>query len=299
MSFLRRRRRAPSATPLAVDVVCALGEGPTWDADRRVAHLVDIVGGTLWELSLGPRPVATEVLRVDGELGAAVHAEGGGFLLAAGGGLRHVGSDLATRHQVDLVPASVRSRLNDGATDPAGRFLVGSLALDGRRGGERLWRLEHDGTVTVLDDDLDLSNGLGWSPDGGTLYSVDSTPGTVWARTYDVDTGRTGNRRRLLTVEDGTPDGLTVDAEGNLWIAIWGRGEVRGFSASGAPLEAIAVDAPPTTSCAFVGADLDTLLITTAAMAEPGVDQTRDGGRLFSLDRGVRGRPTTAWRPVA
>ena len=248
-------------------------------------------------IGLAPAPVATPVYRCDTTLGAAVHAVGGGFLLAAGGALRHVDAAGRLLREVPLVPDGVDSRLNDGGTDPAGRYVVGSLSLDRRSGQERLWRLEHDGEVTVLDDDLTLSNGLGWSPDGGTFYSVDSVPGTVWGRNYDCESGRVGRRHRLFDIGDGTPDGLTVDADGNLWVAIWSRGECRCYTAAGEVIEVVTVGAPLATSCAFVNADLSTLLVTTAGKEVEGVHQTGEAGRPFVVDLPVTGQTTVPWKP--
>lgn len=288
-----------TAQVLDVDVVCQLGEGPTWDAARQRAHFVDIDGGTLWELALGPdRTTATQVHSCLPPLGAAVHALSGGFLLATKRMLRQVDELGVTQAEFELVADSIDSRLNDGACDPAGRYLVGSLALDGRTGQERLWRLEQSGSVTVVDDDLTLSNGLGWSPDGGTFYNIDSVPGLVWVRDYDADNGRIGRRHRLLQITDATPDGMTVDGAGNLWIAIWSGAEVRAFTPKGELVEVVRISAPLITSCAFVGPELTTLLITSAGKEADGVEQTKDGGRVFTVEPGVRGRPTTSWKPV-
>lgn len=288
-----------TAQVLDADLVCQLGEGPTWDAVRQRAHFVDIDRGALWELVLGPGLTTTTLIHsCHPPLGAAVHAVTGGFLLATERTLRHVDESGVTQAEFELVPESADSRLNDGACDPAGRYLVGSLALDGRTSQERLWRLEESGALTVVDDDLTLSNGLGWSPDGGTFYTVDSVPGVVWGRDYDVDSGRTGPRHRVLEITDATPDGMTVDAEGNLWIAIWSAAEVRAFTPKGELVEIVMISAPLTTSCAFVGSELTTLLITTAGKEADGVLQTKQGGRVFSVEPGVRGRPTTGWNPV-
>src|SRR5664279_4569071 len=139
------------------DVVCALGEGPTWDADAGVVHWVDIDRGVLYEAPVGVGASAgadgvgptRTVLTIDGTLGAAVHAEGDGFLLAASRHLEHRDASGATVGTWELIPAGQSRRLNDGACDPAGRYVVGSLSLGGSGGEEQLWRLEHDGTVTV------------------------------------------------------------------------------------------------------------------------------------------------------
>ncbi len=292
----------PTARPLDLDIRCRLGEGPTWDPEGRVAHMVDIDEGVLWEISFGigeEEPRAVVVLRLRTTLGAAVHSDDGGFLLAQGQSLQHVDLNGRLVREIPVIAPGTASRLNDGAVDREGRYLVGSLALDGRSGQEHLWQLDHDGSLRVLDDDLNLSNGLGWSPDGSVLYSVDSVPGAIWARDYDADTGRCGVRHRLLTVVDGTPDGLAVDEEGNLWVAIWGRGEIRGYRPDGRQTESISVGPPHTTSCAFAGPALQTLLITTAGRQVGSTPPTPWCGRIFVADMAVSGRPTTAWRHIA
>ena len=198
---------------------------------------------------------------------------------------------------VQLIPDAKVSRLNDGKCDPAGRFLVGSMALDDRTGEEVLLSIGHTGSITVLDGDLTLSNGLGWSPDATVLYSTDTIPGVIWSRAYDVDTGTVGPRREFLHITDGSPDGLCLDTDGNLWIAIWGAGEVRCYSPTATHLATVAVAAPNTSSVAFVGPGLDTLLITTASeqLSEPQSAEYPDSGRLFTCGVGATGLPVAPW----
>ncbi len=195
------------------------------------------------------------------------------------------------------IVAQPTRRLNDGGCDPAGNFLVGTLALDGARGGESLVRIERDQRVTVLDDDLTLSNGLAWSADGTLLYSVDTVPGVVWVRSYDTASGCVGTRREWLRVADGSPDGICMDAEGHLWIACWGAGQVRRYTPDRRLAGIVDVPAPHTSSVAFVGDGLDQLLITTATvdLAEEQLAAFPDSGRLFLADVGVAGLPVTAW----
>lgn len=164
---------------------CTLGEGPRWNQTRGTAQWVDIDNGLLYDTSVDhwdPRPL----IEVDGLLPAALECSTEGqMLLVLRDGLAHVDADGHVLSSRRLLEPGIDSRLNDASIDPEGRLLVGSLALDDRKGQERLWRLEHDGELTVLDDDLTISNGLGWSPDGATFYSVDSAPGMVWQRSYD------------------------------------------------------------------------------------------------------------------
>jgi sugar lactone lactonase YvrE len=203
----------------------------------------------------------------------------------------------AVEDWIEIIPEGTRSRLNDGGCDPAGRFLVGSLPLDGRSGEEVLVRVDGHGAVDVIDNDLGLSNGLGFTPSGDTLYSTDTRPGVIWVRPYDASTGTVGPRREFLRIERGKPDGLCVDRDGNLWIAIWGAGEVRCHAADGALIAVVAVAAPNTSSVAFVGAELDTLLITTASeqLTESQLAEYPDSGRLFTVDVGGRGLPVPLW----
>jgi sugar lactone lactonase YvrE len=268
-----------------------LGEGPLWDAPRERLLWVDVDAGTVHEGRLdGDRVVVTGSQHRDRTVGAVV-CSAAGDLLVAGAQTVH------TTREVRVVPAGARRRLNDGACDPAGAFLVGTLALGDTEGQETLVRLERDGSLTVLDDDLNLSNGLCWSPDGTLLYSIDSVPGIVWVRSYDATTGATGPRREWLRITDGLPDGLCADAEGHLWIAVWGAGEVRRFTPDGRPAGVVTVPAPHTTSVAFAGPGLNRLLITTAtAMLD--AEQLAAypmSGRLFLADVGVTGLSVTPW----
>jgi len=266
-----------------------LGEGPVWDAPRERLLWVDVDAGLVHQGRLdGDRVVVTDGTQWDRTVGAVVCSAAGELLVAGA-------QTLLTSPETRIV--TDRSRLNDGACDPAGNFLVGTLALGDTSGQEILVRQERDGTITGLDDDLNLSNGLAWSPDGTLFYSIDSVPGIVWVRSYDAATGATGPRREWLRITDGLPDGLCVDADGHLWIAIWGRGQVRRFTPDARPAGVLDVPAPHTTSVAFVGPALDRLLITSAT-ADLGAEQLAAypmSGRLFLADVGVAGLPVTPW----
>ena len=289
-------------SPIPAEVASAtgyeLGEGPIWDAERERLLWVDIAEGLVLSGRLvGDRVEVDEVRRFPSTVAAAVPSADDGLLVALRGGLATVAADGTIRTGAPVLPEGVESRFNDGACDPAGRFLVGSMALDDREHDERLYRVDGAGSVAVVDDSLTLSNGLGWSPDGRTLHHVDSVPGIVWSRTYDPGTGAMGPRRQHLLVDDATPDGLCVDVDGNLWIAIHGAGEVRCFDPDGAQLATVEVGAPQPTSVAFVGPDRDRLLITSAreGLSPAELDEHPWSGHLFLADVGTRGVPTTAW----
>ncbi|MEV0585263.1 SMP-30/gluconolactonase/LRE family protein [Nonomuraea sp. NPDC050310] len=285
-----------TARPAAPDVH-ALGEGPVWDPARQRLLWVDIVAGVVHEGALDAAtgeitPTARHTFGTT--VGAVAVAEDGELIVAEQAVLTRV--DLAGRRTelARVLPPGRRSRLNDGAVDPAGRFLVGSLPQDDRQGEEVLVRLDGE-RVTVLDADLTVSNGLAWSPAGDVLYSVDTASGVVWARRYDPADGATGTREQAFTVTEGKPDGMCADAEGNLWVANWGLGRVEHRTPSGELLGTIETGAPHTSSVCFAGPALDTLVITTAVQgpAEPGPAS----GRLFTARADVPGLPLPYWRP--
>lgn len=287
--------------------VYTLGEGPVWDAPRRRVLWVDIEAGTVHEGQLDEAeehvlPVSSH--HVDRTIGAVAVSARGDILVAAAHDIKVLTTDGRLLPGPRVIPAGARRRLNDGACDPAGRFLVGSLQLDEPDGGEVLARIEPDGAITVLDQGLNLSNGLAWSPDGAVLYSIDSVPGIVYARDYDPATGAAGPRHEVLRT-GGLPDGMCVDAEGCLWIAVWGTGEVRRYAVDGTLIGVIETDALHVSCPAFVGPGLDRLLITTATQ-DLSPDQLRnspDSGRLLLANVGVVGLPAHAWsgkpHPVA
>ncbi|HWS31916.1 MAG TPA: SMP-30/gluconolactonase/LRE family protein, partial [Actinoplanes sp.] len=217
--------RSYSAHPAGPDTY-ALGEGPVWDPARERLLWVDIDGHAVYRGRVrDDRITVTGSWRFDSTVGAVAVAESGELLVAERETLTRVGLD-GTRTELArvLAPGST-SRLNDGAVDPAGRFLVGSLDPAEQSGTEVLVRLDGAG-LTTLDDDLILSNGLAWSPAGDRFYSIDTIPGVVRVRDYDPVTGTVGERRTAFAITDGHPDGMCADADGNLWIAVWGRGRV-------------------------------------------------------------------------
>lgn len=284
---------------LATDEAFELAEGPVWDPIRHEVVWVDIESAAVHFGVLDGdtvRPIRRLTFGED-TVGAAVPAEDGRLIVAGARQLLVTSSDGEVEASIPVLPPGRERRLNDGGCDPAGRMLIGSMALDDVEGEELLVRHEPDGALTVLDEDLTVSNGLAWSIDGSRFYSVDSEPGTVFVRDYDPATGTVGRRGRLFDVGGGTPDGMCADVDGNLWIAIFGAGQVRCYTPGGEQLATVDVGTPHTTSVAFVGPSLDRLLITTgrAELPDDQRDQEPDAGKLFVADVGTAGLPVSLW----
>lgn len=284
----------------ATDEIFTLGEGPVWDSTRRRLLWVDVLAGAVLEGDLdGGRISITNRHTFDGMVGAVAVANDARLLIAGQQRLLIQAADGTRQQGPRVIPAGNQRRLNDGSTDPAGRFVVGSLSLGepGRR--EVLVRLEPDGQLSTLDDDLSLSNGLAWSADGTRFYSVDTLRQTIFVRPYDPATGAVGERAVHLRLESGSPDGIAMDVTDHLWVAVWGEGEVRQYAPDGTLVERLAVPAPHTSSVAFAGDDPRTLVITTATtgLTQEQLAAHPDSGRLFTTRVDSPGVPVPPWKP--
>ena len=294
------RRRPPAATACTTDHA-ELGEGLRWDAVRNELLHVDIVAGTVWRHHIDEHGALVPVVRYDLPMTVGTIApvvDDNGWLLGAGRDIVHLASDGS--HRTLAVVSSPGTRMNDGACDAQGRFWVGTLADDHRAGGGALYRMGRDGEVVLVLDGLTISNGLGWSIDGHTMYLVDSGPRVVYAFDFDGATGSISARRVLVTIpaELGAPDGMTVDAAGDLWVAIYGGGCVHRYSPGGELRQVVEVPARQSTSCALVGR-LGLLYVTTAT--EGWTDEQRSddptAGLLYRLDVDAVGLPALPFRP--
>lgn len=279
-----------------------LGEGARWDARRDELLRVDIVAGRVFRDRV-TADGSLELIRaytLVSTVGAIVPIEGDdGWLLAAGRGFAHLAPDGSVRVIDEVV--SDDSRMNDGACDPQGRFWAGSLAHDHRDGAGALWKFERDGTVTRVLDGLTIPNGIGWSLDNRTMYFIDSGPRLIRAFDFDHGAGEISNERVLVAVDAsvGAPDGLTVDAAGDLWVAVYGGGRVQRYAPDGTLREEHPFPAAQTTSCAFGGPGLHRLYVTTATedwsddrrLAEPAA------GIVYHLDTDAIGRPADPFQP--
>ena len=276
-----------------------LAEGPFWDPVRERLLWVDIRRGSVYSAELTPEDLLEirDELRLDETVGAVATSAAGAWLIAGAERL-YLRDEAGTVHPGPrLISGDGHRRLNDGKPDPLGRYLVGSLSLAGPSKREQLLQVGRDGSIEVIDDDLTLSNGLAWSRDGSRLYSVDTERRLVFVRAYDLASGRVGPRSVHLVFDAGYPDGMCMDAEEHLWIAMWGLGRIDRYSPSGELFDSIDVPAPHTSSVAFAGNNLDVLVITTATqdLDDDQLRQFPHSGRVFTVRPGVRGLPQPLW----
>lgn len=275
-----------------------LGEGPLWDAHREQLHWVDIKRGLIMTgcLSDNGSITVTDTVSLPGTVGTMAPSADGPWIVGAGEDLVVLDGGSQTR-RIPVLDSGGKRRFNDGKADARGRYLIGTLAMDGASEHEQLFMVEADGSYRVLDNDLTLANGMGWNGDGTKFFSIDTLTQRVFVRDYNLATGATGERSVLFTVTDGHPDGMCVDADDHLWVAIWGGAQVRRYSPTGELVQTIAVPAPNVTSVTFAGPQLDTLVITTAAdgLSPDQLAAYPHAGHLFTVKPGVAGLPQPLW----
>lgn len=272
---------------VVLDATASLGEGPVWDARSSTLRWVDIEPGEVHRFD--PPSGVDTFFEVGEAVGTVAVRAAGGLVLATKSGLYTCldnGGRRAVLHEVDTA-----GRFNDGKADPWGRFWAGTM-VEGTDGAGALYRLDPDHSLHRVLTGVTISNGLGWSPDGRTMYYIDTTARGVDAFDHDPSTGELTDRRRLIDVERGWPDGMTVDADGCLWVALWDGWGVRRYAPDGRLLTTVEVPARRVTSCAFGGS---ALYITTARTGLTDFTDQPKAGSLFACDPGVAGLPAGEW----
>ncbi|XP_078021911.1 regucalcin [Epinephelus lanceolatus] len=282
-----------------------IGEGPVWEESEQMLLFVDIAGQKVHRWS----PATNQIQSVEtGDMvGFAVPRRSGGYV--AGVGRSIVAVDWSTQTMTSLVEVDedkLNNRLNDGKVDPIGRLLAGTMGKEERpavvqKQQGSLFSVTSDLTVTKHLSQVDISNGLDWSLDQKTFYYIDSLALTVDAFDYDSNTGHIGNRRVVYRMEEGEglPDGMTVDAEGRLWVACYNGGRVINIDpATGVRLQTVSLPVTKTTSCCFGGPDYADLYVTSASVGLNQSDrraQPLAGGTFRVTGLGVKGRPSNSF----
>ena len=279
---------------------CYHGEGPCWaddwgdrhGGDRGGLRWVDMLAGDVLALNSQGGVTRTHV----GEVAAVIRPRAsGGAVLALKEHFAVTDGDLGRLRTVAQVQLKPGVRLNEGGCDPDGRFYCGSMASDESPKAGTFYRLDPDGSCGPVMDQVTISNGFDFSPDGRTAYYVDTPEQSIDVFDYSPGTGL-ANRRRWAEIPDdaGRPDGLTVDAEGGVWLALMEGGAVHRYSPAGALDAVIELPVSQVTACTFGGPGLDILYVTTSQIGADTRAQPASGA-LFAVQPGVRGRPALAF----
>ncbi len=288
-----------TASPeVVLHIPTILGEGPVWSAEEGVLYWLDIFKPTINRFD--PRSRVNEALPVPEPIYAMGLCRGGGFVAAMENGFATLDAAARSITPVCNPIAGQDVNFNDGKVDRRGRFWSGTMARDWESPIGRLYRLDA-GQASVMDEGMVLSNGLGWSPDDRVMYFTDFKKSTIYAYDFDAGAGRVANRRAFAVFEegDGFPDGMTVDAQGHVWVAHWDGWCITRHDPDGAEVLRIPFPVPRPTSVAFGGDGLQTLFITSATMhlSDQQLAEAPLSGALFSLATYVSGLPEPLFEP--
>jgi sugar lactone lactonase YvrE len=280
---------------LVINSKCLLGEGALWDHRRKRLLFVDIEKHLLYLYD----PVADKLRSIETgqRIGTVVPKQDGRLLVALEKSVAVLDLDTETAETVlEVEPDLPHNRFNDGKCDPAGRFWVGTMAMDMKEGNAGLYRIDPDYKIKRMLPGVSISNGIAWSRDHTRLYYIDTPSRKVDCFDYDHHTGDISQRRTIIEVPEamGYPDGMTIDTEGCLWIAMFGGAAVTCWSPEERRLIAShPIPANNVTSCTFGGEALDELYITTARIQMTAEDSSKypQAGGVFRFKPGVRGLP--------
>lgn len=271
------------------------GEGPWWDARGGLLLWVDMVGKRIHKSD--PSRGTDVAIPMPEIVGAVVGRERGGIAVLLESGFAAVLDDgrVSWLSLLTADGAKSRFRFNDGKCDSAGRFLGGTRSYTQEPGADALFQLDATHSVRRLVTGLTTSNGLAWAADGRTMYLVDSGARSIRVYGYDHDSGNVTSERRVIDVpsEHGVPDGMTIDADGCLWVATYGSGCVRRYTPDGRLDTTVTLPVTGVTSCAFGGADFADLYVTTSpySLNESERAAQPEAGCVFVCRPGVSGRP--------
>jgi sugar lactone lactonase YvrE len=281
------------AAECALRTSAVLGEGPVWDAATQRLWWVDIERRELH--SFDPANAGDRHWTFEHRIGFAVPSVRGDWIVGTQRGLARFAPETCTLTPLaDPESHLPENRFNDAKCDPAGRLWAGTMAVSEAPELGHLYRIDPPAVVTRMLDRVSISNGLAWSPDGQTMYYIDSPTRRVDAFDFDPSTGAIANRRTAIQLTDGFPDGMCSDAAGNLWVALWDGWSVACFDPhTGRQLAKIEVPVAAVTSCCFGGPAWDQLYITTASrdLNATGHLQQPLAGSLFVARPGVPGTP--------
>lgn len=273
---------------LIADYACTVGEGPMWHPTEQKVYWVDIMTGRMFRYD--PATDDHEQCYQGDIIGGFTIQDDGALLLFMARGAVKIWRDGQLETIIEEIPDERETRFNDVFADPAGRVFCGTMPTKDRLG--RLYRLDPDRTLTLLLEGIHVSNGMGLTLDHKHLYYTDSGAKKIYLFDYDSDTGAISNQRVFLDTSDqeGVPDGMTVDASGNVWSARWDGSRLTQYAADGTEIQRISFPAKKVSSVIFGGPDYMDMYVTTAG----GNNKEENGpgaGALFRLRLGLQGLP--------
>jgi sugar lactone lactonase YvrE len=275
---------------LAFDTRLELGESPVWDERTGALYVVDILRGSIVRCDPGSG-THESLTQLDDLVGSIALRRDGGLIAAAGTTLVLL-DETSTVQVVATTPDPEGVRFNDGVCDTQGRFWAGTMALDEAPGGGTLYRYDARGLVPMVAP-VTVSNGIDWSGDGTRMYYADSPTGRIDVFAFDAADGSLSDRRTFIEIDTGgVPDGLAVDADDHVWVALWDGWAVHRYRPDGVLDRIVDVPVARPTSCAFGGDDLDDLYVTSArvGLSAAALEEQPWAGGVLALRPGVRGR---------
>ncbi len=281
-----------TATPI-FDIQPEHGEGPIWCPIEKKFYCVDLLKGSYYKVDW--KTGKSEEYNVGQELGVMALCDEGRIVTGVRDGFGFF--DESTK-QLELINNSPEKnikerRMNDGAIDPEGRFFAGTMEYDGANPTGKLYCLHQDTSWMCLEENIYITNGMGWSPDKKTYYMIDTFRNVMFAYDYEIETGNISRRRsHIQWQKDEYPDGMCIDTEGGFWVAMWLGSKVSHFDAAGNWIEDIHVPVLHTTSCCFAGNDLKTLIITTSHLNLNKKEKAENplAGRCFAFETNTIGQ---------
>ncbi|MDW7693546.1 SMP-30/gluconolactonase/LRE family protein [Flammeovirgaceae bacterium SG7u.111] len=274
------------------------GEGPVWDEKAKKFYWVDLLRGKYYKADANTGVV--KGYEMGQPLGVMALCNEGSVVAALKDGFAYYNEKADILEIMENPEKSLpETRFNDGAVDPKGRFLAGTMKHDGSKPIGSLYSFETGKKAKKLEEDIYITSGMDWSVDGKTFFLTDTNRHVIWAYDYDLETGNISNRRdHIVFGKDEYPDGMCIDSEGGFWVAMWEGSKLSHFDADGNKIEDIPLPVKYPTSCCFGGDDMKELFITTSLLEldDEEREETRTAGKVLSIRTNVKGKKQYRFR---
>ena len=275
------------------DVVVEHGEGPVWDSKSQQLYWVDLLQGVYYRGDWRTGQIRS--FSIDQPIGVLALRKKGGLVMGVRDGLGFYDEESDTFRLIEPSPEkdNPKVRFNDGAVDPQGRFFAGTMEWDGAEDIGKLFRLNTDHSWDLLEENIYITNGMGWNLQLDKYFMVDTLRHVMYVYDYDLETGNIFSRRvHIQFGQNEFPDGMTIDSEGGFWVALWGSSKIIHFDRNGKAIQEIPVPVSHPTSCCFGGPDLKTLFITSSKLPLTAAEREASpmAGRTFVLETETTGQ---------